>query len=358
MQIPTLKAVHAATISTPRITTRVLFTGAEKGQPVLFLHGNLSSATWWEEVVSTLPVGYYGIAPDQRGFGASDQDVKIDARRGAGDLVDDAVALLDYLGIERAHVVGHSMGGFVLWRMMMSYPQRLNSVTLVAPASPYGFGGTKGISGRPCHRDYAGSGAGMVNPGLMAMIASKDRGLDKPISPRVVLRNLILTPSVISAREEDLLSGMLQTHIGPKGNPGDAVVSLNWPYTAPGVWGIANAMSPKYTGDIYRLLAIKPKPNILWVRGDADLIVSDSAASCPGTLGSSGLIPQWPGQQIYPSQPMLAQTRSVLKAYAAAGGNYQETVMQGIGHTPYVEDLGRFNELFHRHLLTNSTGLI
>jgi pimeloyl-ACP methyl ester carboxylesterase len=354
MQVPTLKGICAATISTPRITTRVLFTGAEEGQPVLFLHGNLSSATWWEEVMLTLPVGYYGIAPDQRGYGDSDPHVKIDARRGVGDLVDDAVALLDCLGIRQAHVVGHSMGGFVLWRMMMIYPDRLKSVTLVAPASPYGFGGTKDAEGRPCHRDFAGSGAGMVNPGLIGMIASKDRGFDKPFSPRIVLRNVVLKPPFISAREEALLSSMLQTHIGPKDYPGDLVGSVNWPYTAPGVWGVANAMSPKYTGDINRLLAIKPKPKLLWVRGDTDLIVSDSAASCPGTLGSTGLIPQWPGPQVFPSQPMLAQTRSVLKAYAAAGGDYREAVMRGVGHTPYIEDLWRFNAFFHGHLKTNS----
>lgn len=351
MQIATLKGVYAAKISTPRITTRVLFAGVERGQPVLFLHGNLSSATWWEEVMLTLPAGYYGIAPDQRGFGASDPDTKIDARHGVGDLVDDAVALLDYLGIARAHVVGHSMGGFVLWRMMMDYPQRLKSVTLVAPASPYGYGGTKGCGGHPCHRDFAGSGAGMVNPGLMDRIANKDRSMNKSFSPRVVLRNLVLTPSFISAREEDLLSGMLQTHIGPSDNPGDALVSLNWPYTAPGIWGVANAMSPKYTGNVDRLLAIEPKPKILWVRGDADLIVSDSAASCPGTLGSLGMIPQWPGPQVFPPQPMLVQTKTVLKAYTAAGGDYEEAVMQDVGHTPFIEDLRSFNEILHPHLL-------
>ena len=38
-----------------------------------------------------------------------------------GDLADDAVALLDHLGIEKAHIVGSSLDGMVVWRMMMDY---------------------------------------------------------------------------------------------------------------------------------------------------------------------------------------------------------------------------------------------
>ncbi len=92
---------NAKTINTARLTSRVLFSGPDEGSPVLFLHGNLSSATWWEEVMSTLPPGTRGIAPDQRGFGEADPEKKIDATRGLGDWADDAIALLNSLDIER-----------------------------------------------------------------------------------------------------------------------------------------------------------------------------------------------------------------------------------------------------------------
>lgn len=105
--IPTLPKVTAKPIRSSRLSTRVLFTG-DGAIPVLFLHGNLSSATFWEETVLALPSRYRGIAPDQRGYGDADRNKKIDATRGMGDLAGDAVALLDALGIERAHVVGHS----------------------------------------------------------------------------------------------------------------------------------------------------------------------------------------------------------------------------------------------------------
>ena len=92
MSVPTMQGVTARTITTNRITTRVLFSGPEDGIPVLFLHGNLSSGTWWEQTLVALPGGYRGIAPDQRGFGDADLEAKIDASRGVGDLADDAVA--------------------------------------------------------------------------------------------------------------------------------------------------------------------------------------------------------------------------------------------------------------------------
>ncbi|MCB0203103.1 MAG: alpha/beta hydrolase, partial [Anaerolineae bacterium] len=74
MTIPTLAGITPRTITTDRITTRVLFSGPDDGTPVLFLHGNSSSATWWEETMLALPASCRGIAPDQRGFGDAELD--------------------------------------------------------------------------------------------------------------------------------------------------------------------------------------------------------------------------------------------------------------------------------------------
>src|SRR5690349_21387367 len=113
MTIPTLSGVTPQTITSPRISTRVLFSGPDNGIPVLFLHGNASSATFWEQAMVDLPARYRAISPDQRGYGEADRSKKIDATRGMGDFSDDAFALLDALGIQKAHVAGHSMGGSV-----------------------------------------------------------------------------------------------------------------------------------------------------------------------------------------------------------------------------------------------------
>ena len=65
MTTPVLEGVTAGSVTTDRLTTRVLFTGPEDGIPVLFIHGNFSNATWWEETMLALPPQYRGIAPDR-----------------------------------------------------------------------------------------------------------------------------------------------------------------------------------------------------------------------------------------------------------------------------------------------------
>lgn len=351
MSIPTMPGISAKMITSPRITTRVLFSGPEDGIPVLFVHGNASSATYWEEIMLGLPMGYRGIAPDQRGYGDAERSKKIDATRGMGDLSDDAFALLDTLGLQKAHLVGHSMGGSVIWQMMIDHPERILTVTQVCPGSPYGFGGTKGIHGELCNPDGAGSGGGIVNPLFTKAIAEGDRSADNPqASPRIVMNSFYWKPPFKPAREEELLSSLLSEHIGEQEYPGDAVPSPHWPNLAPGKFGPANALSPIYTGDVTRLYRINPKPAVLWVRGSHDQIVSDQSLFDMGTLGALGAVPGWPGAEAYPSQPMVGQTRAVLEEYKANGGDYKEVVMEDTGHSPYIEKPDVFNSIFHAHL--------
>ena len=347
MSIPTLPGITAKNVTTPRIATRVLFSGQEGKTPVLFIHGNASSATFWEEIMLALPADYWAIAPDQRGYGDADSAKKIDATRGLGDLADDAVALMDHLKIDKAHIIGHSLGGSVIWRMLIDYPERFISATVVCPGSPYGYGGTKDLDGTPCYDDFAGSGGGVVNAEFAQRMKAGDRSSDNPQSaPRVVMNNFYWKPPFVPAREEDLLSSLLSEHVGPQEYPGDFVASANWPNVAPGVCGPSNALSPKYIGDVSRLYRIDPKPPILWVRGSHDQIVSDQSLFDVGTLGALGFIPGWPGADVYPSQPMVGQTRVVLEQYKSAGGQYEEEVIQETGHTPYIEKPEEFNQAF------------
>lgn len=350
MSIATIPGVTATPVTTRRLTTRVLFAGEPGGVPVLFLHGNSSSATWWEETMAALPNGYWAIAPDQRGFGDADLAAKIDATRGAGDLADDAATLLDHLGVAQAHLVGSSLGGSVVWRLLMDHPGRWFSAVQAAPGSPYGFGGTKDVDGTPCYDDFAGSGGGLVNAEVVRLVQAGNRDIDNPFSMRAGLRRLVFKPPFIPEREEALLDATLAIHVGEQDWPGDRQPSPNWPYLAPGRWGAANAISPKYADDPARLIALGEKPPILWLRGAHDLAVSDRAASDPGTLGAAGLIPGWPGMDVYPPQPMLGQTRAVLERYAAAGGYYREVVLQNAGHAPYIDDVENFNHAFHTWL--------
>ena len=130
------------------------------------------------------------------------------------------------------------------------------------------------------------------------------------------------------------------------------VPSANWPNVAPGVWGPINATAPKYVDDIQRLYDAEPKPPVLWVRGSDDQIVSDASFFDLGTLGQLGFVPGWPGEDVFPPQPMVSQTRAVLEQYAARGGSFQEEVIADTGHTPYIEKPEEFNLLLHAHLGT------
>ena len=75
-------------------------------------------------------------------------------------------------------------------------------------------------------------------------------------------------------------------------------------------------------------------------------MVADGSGWEMGTLGSLGLVPGWPGEDVYPPQPMVAQTRAVLDRYSAAGGSYREEVFEGSGHGPHFDQTEKFNGLF------------
>lgn len=98
------------------------------GSPVLALHGLASSGHWYRRVAPYLRSDYRIVAPDQRGHGATTQ-------AGAGydwqTLAEDAVGLLDCLGIERAAVLGHSWGGHVASNLAMRFPRRVSRLALI-----------------------------------------------------------------------------------------------------------------------------------------------------------------------------------------------------------------------------------
>lgn len=345
-----LNGITNLEVKTSRLTHNVYFSGPEDGIPVVFLHGNFSAALYWEETLLDLPAAYRGIAPDLRGYGWTEDKIA-DSTRGMRDWSDDLEALFVALHIEKAHLVGWSMGAGVIYRFITDYPERVLSATLIAPVSPYGFGGSKGADGKPCYADFAGSGGGIVNPTFIKLIEAGDRSADDPNSPRNVINGFYFKPPFKPAREEDFLTAALAEKTGNKGYPGDFVPSANWPNVAPGIYGPVNSWSPKYIGaDADELVAVQPKPDLLWVRGDADVIVSDNSMFDFGGLGSLGYVPGWPGMDVYPPQPMLSQTRSVFERYSQAGGKFTEHVLADSGHGCHIEKPAEFNALFHAFL--------
>lgn len=347
---PLLPGVRAMMVDTDRLRQHIYANDGRAGsERLLMVHGNASSARFFEEFIAALPE-YTIIAPDLRGYGASEAK-PADARRGLRDFSDDLESLVMALGWDRFHLLGWSLGGNIAMQYAIDHPERDASLTFHATGSPYGYGGSHGDDGAPNFADFAGSGGGLISPAVVERYTAQDFTADSPLSARSALRNLIVKPTFTFSpeREDALVEQMLKMTIGDHFYPGDSVPSANWPFSGPGVWGSNNALSPKY-GNLSGLAEMHPQPPILWVRGADDAMVSDTAAVDPAALGKLGVIPGWPGEDVCPPQPMLRQVRATLDRYRANGGSYEERILDDCGHSPLLEKPEEFRALFRRFL--------
>ena len=102
--------------------------GADDAPVVVLTHGaGGSHAAWFQQVPALAAAGYRVITWDSRGFGLSTYDSGV---LGADAAVADLTAVLDAVGVERAHLVGQSMGGWWVTAFALAYPSRVLSLTL------------------------------------------------------------------------------------------------------------------------------------------------------------------------------------------------------------------------------------
>ncbi len=337
-------------INTDRLKIHSLLSENKSGAPVIFLHGNFSASYYWQDLMLSLPKNFYGVAPDIRGYGWTEDKVT-DATRGVLDWVEDLLALMDVLEVDKTHLVGWSLGAAPIYRMMIDHPEKILSITLISPVSPYGFGGTKGLDGQATFPDYSGCGGGLVNPEFVRLIKEGDRSSENQNSPRNIINTFYYVPPFRAADEELFLTASLQEKIGNERYPGDSSPSANWPFVGPGVFGPINAGSPKYMAkDVPLLIATEPKPPILWVYGEKDQIVSDNSMFDIPVLGKLGFVPGYPGEDVMPPQPMIGQTRAVLEKYEANGGSFEEFKIPDAAHGVFIEKPQEFNQIFHGFL--------
>jgi len=101
------------------------------GRTVVLLHGRNFPSSYWAPVIRTLSeAGYRVVVPDQIGFGKSSKpaaDLHFDT------LARNTLALLDHLGIAKADIVAHSLGGMLGVRIARAYPDRIEHLLLAAP---------------------------------------------------------------------------------------------------------------------------------------------------------------------------------------------------------------------------------
>lgn len=105
---------------------------AGAGPPVVLLHGLSGSTRWWSRNVGALARSFEVHTLDLVGFGQSKAARPFQLAAAAGVIA----GWMDKAGLERAAVVGHSMGGLVAAELAADYPQRVERLALVAAALP------------------------------------------------------------------------------------------------------------------------------------------------------------------------------------------------------------------------------
>lgn len=142
---------------------RIHYERSGNGYAVLFIHAGIADSRMWEPQAAAFVDRFDMIRPDQRGFG----DTELPPGPYSG--LDDLVALLDHLKLERAHVVGCSMGGTLALDLVLEHPRRVEKLVLIAT----------GISG---------SNLGASDTALFAEIEEADKAGDMDAVNRAEVR--------------------------------------------------------------------------------------------------------------------------------------------------------------------------
>ena len=131
--------IETRTIRLGALDFTVNCSGADLAPTVLLLHGFPETRHMWRHQLETLAAaGYRVVAPDQRGYAAGarpprEQDYATDL------IVADALAMMDALGAQRFHLVGHDWGGQIAWLLAAAYPMRVQSLAVLSRPHPTAF---------------------------------------------------------------------------------------------------------------------------------------------------------------------------------------------------------------------------
>jgi 2-hydroxymuconate-semialdehyde hydrolase len=131
-------SVSNAEIQAGGVRTFYNCSGEGHAETILFLHGSgpgVTALSNWQLALPDLGEQYYCLAPDLVGFGASEhpQNPPTGMRNWMRLWVDQCLAFLDALKLDKVHVVGNSMGGAIALHLLMEAPERFNRVVLMGP---------------------------------------------------------------------------------------------------------------------------------------------------------------------------------------------------------------------------------
>jgi 3-oxoadipate enol-lactonase len=199
-----------------------------EGPSIVFAHGGAGNhLSWWQQVPA-LSAKYRCITFDHRGFGVSHEAAD---GPGASAFVEDLRALLDHLGIEKAALVGQSMGGWTVLGFAATYPRRTSALVLCDTTAGMDDAEVMAEQGRITKR----AAGGLVQKAVAADFPQREPALNFLYGQIAQLNNL----------PPKLLAGLFNLRHSP-----DPLIEHRIPTLL--VWGDQDALIPASTMELMR----------------------------------------------------------------------------------------------------------
>jgi 3-oxoadipate enol-lactonase len=234
------------------------------GPPVVLVHSGVADRRMWDDVAALLSASHTVIRHDMRGFGASPPPT-------AGFRhLDDLVALLDTLGVDRAVVAGNSRGGKLALDLAGAVPDRITRLVLLAPP-------ISGWDWSDALRAYAGAEeealvAGDIDRALQLNLDMWVRGPARPWSPGLTaLADRVRAP-MSTALANQLATEELELPDGPGPEGSGAVEDRLGKLAMPVVVGVGDRDLPDFVGIARRLAAEIPGAQLVEFPGAGHLL--------------------------------------------------------------------------------------
>lgn len=214
------------------VTLEVAEVGASSDAPALLLHGFTDTRRSFEPLLPHLR-GVRAIVPTQRGHGGSEKPEQgYDLRHFA----DDAAALLEALGLERALVVGHSMGAAVTCELAAAHPGCVTHAVLMGVFADF--------AGNPGARELRDACAELEDPVPQAFARDfQESTLANPLAPGLLERFIAESLRMPARVWRDISEGFLASDL-----PG-AIARIRAPVDV--IWGDQDAFCPRTDQDVF-----------------------------------------------------------------------------------------------------------
>jgi pimeloyl-ACP methyl ester carboxylesterase len=187
--------------------------GPEEAEAIVFLHGFPESHRTWRAILPDLARDFRVVAPDQRGFGASDKPEGVEHYK-TDRILEDLMALADALGIARFTLVGHDWGGAVAWLAALRHPNRIERLVIVNAPHPYLF--QKSLIDDPAQRAASQYISAFRNPAM-------ERGIEA-----MGLETFFAKTFASHTDVGRLSSEEKQAYLDDWARPGALTAMLNW----------------------------------------------------------------------------------------------------------------------------------